>query len=208
MRPLLLIILFGIICGECFATNGQSDTSDFVLVKENDGIALYERWYPTDVDDQLAREVKATFTLKAPLGRAVDLIRDESQGTRWNKNTSVYRIVPRNDDVWFGYVQYDLPWPVSDQDCVLYFQRTLSRNSIQIEFKGAEHPSFPVRKKIQRIPEIAGKWVFKENETEVAVEYYVTTLPSSTLPTWLTDPIIRNNLLETLGSFREILECR
>lgn len=211
MRLLLAFVFLGTFAGmygDCFAVSDASDTSDFVLVKERDGIALYERWYATDTDDQRAREVKATFKIKAPTYAAVDLIRDESKGTRWNKNTSVYRVVSANDDMWFGYVQYDLPWPVSNQDCVLHYRCTRFRNSVQIAFRDADHPSFPVRKRIQRIPQIEGKWIFTQDGNDVAVEYYVTTLPSSTLPTWLTDPIIRNNLVETLMGFRAILERR
>ncbi|MGC1241633.1 MAG: hypothetical protein WA874_08595, partial [Chryseosolibacter sp.] len=56
--------------------------------------------------------------------------------------------------------------------------------------------------------DISGKWVFTKTVEGFLVEYYITTRPSSTLPTWLTDPIIRNNLAETLRSFSKILEAR
>jgi len=181
------------------------DTSDFVLVKELNGIALYERWYFIRPDEP-AREVKATFSIKAPAHAAVNLIRDESKGTQWNKNTRAYKVLARNEDVWFGYIEYNLPWPLSNRDCVLHYERTMRPDYLQLDFRGIEHPSFPVQKKIERIPEISGKWIFKENAGVVDVEYYVTTTPNPTLPSWLTDPIIRNNLLETLDQFRELLE--
>jgi len=185
--------------------NHTYDTSGFVLVKESDGITLYERWY--EIEPELfAREIKATFTVKAPAHAAVSLIRDESKGTEWNKNTRVYKILPRTDDSWFGYIEYDLPWPVSNQDCVLYYKRMAVHGALHVAFSGTEHPSFPVIKKIQRIPEISGKWIFEEDGDNVHVEYYVTTTPNPSLPKWLTDPIIRSNLLETLAAFRKILE--
>lgn len=182
------------------------DTSRFELVKKADGISLYERWYEIK-PNQYAREVKATFTVKAPAHAALALIRNESKGTRWNRHTRSYRIVGGNADVWFGYIEYDLPWPVSNQDCVLHFQRIRSEDDdLHVEFKGTTHPSFPIQKRIQRIAEISGRWIFNENNGVIDVEYYITTTPSPTLPAWLTDPIIRDNLLETLGGFREILE--
>lgn len=191
--------------GESLAKSLTADTTSFVLVKEDNGIALYERWFsikPT----QRAREIKAMFKVKAHGLAAVDLIRDQSQGRKWNKNTEAYKVIPENDNIWFGYIQYDLPWPVSDQDCVLQYNKNFSGNSLLIEFKGTQHPSFPVQKKIQRIGDINGKWIFTEQEDEILVEYYISTTPSSTLPAWLTDPIIRNNLIETLLGFRDILE--
>jgi len=199
------------VCGFCGAYADSSgkgvvaDTTSFVLVKQDNGISLYERWYPIK-PTQKAREIKAMFKVKTDCLAAIDLIRDESQGRKWNKNTEAYKVIPQNDNVWFGYIQYDLPWPVSDQDCVLQYNKNFSGNSMSIEFRGANHPSFPVHKRIQRIGEINGKWIFTEQDNEILVEYYISTTPSSTLPAWLTDPIIRNNLIETLLSFRQILE--
>jgi hypothetical protein len=206
-KCLFVFLVFGFffVLADSSAKSVIADTTSFVLVKEDNGIALYERWYsikPT----QRAREIKATFKVKAHGLAAVDLIRDESQGRKWNRNTEAYKVIPENDNFWFGYIQYDLPWPVSDQDCVLQYNKNLSGNSLLIEFKGAQHPSFPVQKRIERIGEINGKWIFTEQEGEVFVEYYISTTPSSTLPTWLTDPFIRNNLIETLLGFRQILE--
>lgn len=185
--------------------DGGSDTSDFVLVKSSNGISLYERWYRLS-SDVLAREIKATFQVKTLADDAASLIRDESRGILWNKNTRVYQILPRDDDEWIGYIEYDLPWPISNQDCVLQYRQLLYDGSLRIEFEAAEHPAFPAMKKIQRIPSISGRWIFMERDGGLNVEYYVTTEPSAVLPAWITDPIIRNNLLETLDSFRELLE--
>lgn len=190
---------------ETVANNGETDTASFVLVKEDNGISLYERWYAVR-PDLYAREVKATFTVNAGSEAALALIKDESKGRDWNRNTEEYRVLAGEDDIWFGYIQYDLPWPVSNQDCVLKFNRYYSRNGMQILFHNAHHPSFPVQKRIQRIPEISGKWIFRESSEGMTVEYYITTTPSDTLPTWLTDPIIRNNLIHNLLAFKNILE--
>jgi hypothetical protein len=200
--------LFILLCGanayaECPRVN--KDTANFVLVKEDNGIAIYERWYEVRPDLQ-AREIKATFRANAQPHAAVALLRNESKGRMWNKNTESYRILHQDDNIWFGYIQYDLPWPVSNQDCVLQYSQNLRGNSLHIEFKETDHPAFPIQKRIHRIPQINGRWIFTEGEQGISVEYYITTTPSATLPTWLTDPIIRNNLIETLQVFRKILE--
>ena len=71
-----------------------------------------------------------------------------------------------------------------------------------------DHSSFPVRNRVARIPQIEGKWIFTAFDDKLQVEYYIATTPSKTLPGWVTDPIIRNNLVETLHIFRQILESR
>lgn len=203
MKVAILIIL----SAYALVATGHSDTSNFVLVKESDGISLYERWYRTG-DSGSAREIKATFTLDAQSQEAVQLIRNEERGTAWNKNTKVYKVLQGSDDEWLGYIQYSLPWPASNQDCVLRYTRSDKGDIVQVDFRDADHPSFPVQKKVQRIPSISGRWIFREDGDNLHVEYYVTTTPSKTLPSWLTDPIIRNNLVATLSTFRNILEGR
>ena len=204
----LLIPVCGYICNPVQVEGNARyiDTADFVLVREKDGIALYERWYAVTADQQ-AREVKAIFHVKSRPQAAVALIKDETKAMQWNRNTESYRILPESENVWFGYIQYDLPWPVSNQDCVLKYEQNTLHNSLLIEFSETDHPSFPLKKRVQRIPQISGKWIIAETDDGILVEYYITTTPSDTLPTWLTDPIIRNNLIETLQHFRTILEA-
>lgn len=190
---------------ENVAKTSKTDSARFVLVKEDDGIALYERWYAVR-DGLQAREVKATFTVNAGSEAALALLKDESKGRDWNRNIEEYKVLPGDNNYWFSYIQYDLPWPVSNQDCVLKYNHYYSANGIEVIFHNIHHPEFPVKKRIQRIPEISGKWIFRESEQGLVVEYYITTTPSDTLPTWLTDPIIRNNLIQNLLDFKNILE--
>jgi hypothetical protein len=167
---------------------------------------LYERWYST-ADGDHARELRARFFVKADPVDAVALIRDERKGTGWNSGTKKYRIVSCDSTAWLCHIEYDCPWPVSNQDCVLLFSERLENRCVEVAFKGVNHPAFPARRNIQRIADISGKWVFRPTETGISVEYFITTKPSSTLPAWVTDPIIRSNLIATLTSFRTILEA-
>lgn len=205
----MIVTLFCALAASLYSSGGgmPTDTANFTLVKSSGNIEIYERWYPI-TPDLNAREVKATFTVKALPHQAAALIQDESTGKKWNKNTDSYRVLSGNENSWICYIQYDLPWPVSNQDCVLQYNTNYHGESVTISFKAVEHPDFPKKHRVQRIPDISGKWVFTKTVEGFLVEYYITTRPSSTLPTWLTDPIIRNNLAETLRSFSKILEAR
>ena len=183
------------------------DTADFTLVKTAHGISLYERWYPI-TSTESARQVKATFTVRAHSTAALSLLKDGSKGALWNKNTNAYKVVDVYGNSWVSYIQYNLPWPVKNQDCVLQYRVREEADQVSVIFRNIDHPSFPIKKRVDRIPEIEGKWVFKETDDELRVEYYISTPPSSTLPGWITDPIIRNNLVETLRVFRNMLESK
>ena len=187
------------------AYRNVADTAEFALVKTSGDIALYERWYPL-TPEKKAREVKATFTIRAEVHAAAALIKDQSRALLWNKHTNAYKVLSGGENTWICYIQYDLPWPVSNQDCVLEYYQNDCEDSFQVMFRAVDHPLFPVQNRIQRIPDVSGKWIFKKKDSGVTVEYYITTTPSTTLPSWLTDPIIRNNLIETMSSFRHILE--
>ena len=206
MRGVLLKV-FIIPLNLAFALPGygaHTDTAEFVLVKTVKGINLYERWLMI-APGEPAREVKAVFTVDAEMGEVASLIKDESLALQWNKNTKVYSVNLVDYDVWICYIQYDLPWPVSNQDCVLQYAQHYQADKINIHFNGTDHPLFPLRDGVDRIHEIKGKWVVTRSEGNIKIEYYVTTTPSKTLPRWITDPIIRNNLIETMLAFRKIL---
>ena len=188
------------------AGRDQADTTVFALVKTSSGINIYERWYPITAGQQ-AREIKAVFSVESDPAAALALIRDESRGREWNSRTKCYRVVPAGVDRWICHIEYDFPWPLNNQDCVLQYTEKYSADRLEICFRGIEHPFFPVQNRVQRIPDIRGRWVLTKALQGTTVEYFITTKPSETLPAWLTDPVIRGNLLETLDSFREILQA-
>ena len=182
-----------------------TDTADFTIIKRSGGITLYERWYSFG-PRQFAREIKATFNVRATPAAAVNLIKDELRGKKWNHNSDSYKVVDSELNTWICYIQYDLPWPVNNQDCVLQYHHYDSAGRLVIDFKGIDHTLFPIKNRVQRIAEISGRWIFSETAEGTIVDYYITTTQSKTLPGWLTDPIIRKNLIETMDSFRKILE--
>lgn len=185
---------------------GHSDSSGYQLVKKAKGIELYEKWYQI-TSNKLAREVKVAYHINTSIESAAALIENEVKATQWNKGSNQYKIIPKDENSWVSYIQYDLPWPVDNQDCVLYYRVSyVSAEQIIIDFKSIEHEIFPATENISRILDIKGKWIFSATPTGTRVDYSITTMPSPTLPRWVTDPIVRNNLIDTMDEFRNILE--
>ena len=182
------------------------DSTGYQFLKKVKEIELYEKWYKVS-NNQKAREVKAAYTIHVNIETAAALIEDEKKAMQWNKGSRLYRIIPMDDNSWISYIQYDLPWPLDNQDCVLQYNAYyLAFNIIVIDFKSVDHEIFPTLKNVSRLDKVKGRWTFKETSDGTRVEYLITTTPSATLPRWVTDPIVRNNLIETMDEFRDILE--
>jgi hypothetical protein len=214
MKTLLLINIMVVMALGASAEKSQRaqpvdvpvSSSEFKLVEKRGDIALYERWFLYDSTTK-AREIKVVFEVKADLQSAINLLRDETSSAKWNLHTSEFRILRENNDRWVNYIRYDLPWPVSDHDCVLRYNMQMpSASKCLIFFESGADGHFPVSDKFSRLSDIRGKWLFEEQRETIHIEYSVTTMPSSTLPRWVTDPIIRNNLLDMMTKFTRLLE--
>jgi len=203
--------ILAICTGLSFPDYGRSnvslgDSSGFLLVKKAKGIELYERWNEISVD-RMVREVKVVYTIKASIESAAALIMNENKATQWNKASSMYKIIANTNNDWVSYIQYDLPWPMDNQDCVLHYSAMSDEDKHIINFRSIDHEIFPTSKNVTRIEDITGQWIFRPTETGTVVEYSITTTPSPTLPRWVTDPLVRNNLIDTMDEFRTILEA-
>jgi len=182
---------------------------DFKLVKTEGDILFYERWI-TREDKSLAREVKIELSLHTTLDSILAIIKNEEQTKIWNKNLAECEVIEDNNQGWLTYYKYSIPWPLNNQDCVLYHwinHADADDGLTVVHFKSAEHDLFSRKSNITRLEDVAGKWVLQDlNNGKFKVAYHITTTPSGSFPRWLADPIIRSNLISSLSNFRKILE--
>lgn len=183
---------------------------DFELVKADRNISLYERWIKHN--GNTVRELKADFTVKAVSAEAVvALLKNPAKGPRWNTNARNYKIAYTNNDaVWLTYVRYKIPWPMDDQDCSLKYsfnKSDLNSPVCNIYFEGFNTEKFPVEKNVTRITGTKGKWmVEKAKQGNLRITYQIVTDKSVSVPRWVSDPIIHDNLFKTIIEFRKLLE--
>lgn len=184
---------------------GFSANDGFKLVKTEDGVSLYERWYSIG-NGKTARELKAVFTVRNDRSVMVSLLQNQSKGLEWNTGASQYAVRNLTYSNWITYICYDLPWPLDDQDCVLQYNRADASGRTVINFGSAAHAEFPVKSDISRIPNIKGRWLFSSLGGVTNVEYYITTTPSATLPRSITDPVVRSNLISGMARLKKLAE--
>ncbi|MEJ0029008.1 MAG: hypothetical protein WDO15_00930 [Bacteroidota bacterium] len=88
-------------------------------------IELQERWveFPGKKPAVISRELKTEFTVRAPIFKIINLIRDESQVNSWQQHLRSYKIYHTKDTtIWNEYSCRDIPWPMSDQDSFMEYK--------------------------------------------------------------------------------------
>jgi len=203
---LFTVACIGLLCAFSAPNLKLKTTSDFVLVETTKKISLYEKWYEISKGKQ-ARELKAEFTIEANIAEIETLLQNEAKGTLWNSKSKTYKIKDNTKTAWVNYIEYALPWPMDNQDCVLkYSKSSMGAVASIVSFASSVHASFPEKKDISRIPNVKGKWILTQSGNTTKVVYHITTSPSTTLPRVVTDPIVHGNIISTLAAFRDLLE--
>jgi hypothetical protein len=191
-----------------FAQTGTHD--GFELVRSEETIFVYERWvtFPKSDPPITAREVKSEFFVNATVEDALALLQDESRIQAWQKHVSEFKIYPHTDSIWYEYSYHDIPWPVSDQDHFLEYrmQDPLEDDGIFITFESVENSELaPVRKGVSRMT-LSGSWYLQNMpDGRVKATYRILSMPGK-LPRFITDPVIRNNLMSTVKAYIALLK--
>jgi hypothetical protein len=192
--------------------NSIGQTQDFVLVKEEGTISIYERWitFPKSNPPIEAREVKGEFFFNNTMAAGVALLQDEEKIQLWQHHVSEFKVYPQTDtSYWYEYSYHDIPWPVSDQDHYLIYQFIPSKkNTVFITFESrADEVKAPVRKGVTRMT-LSGSWTFEQiSAKQCRATYRILSKPMN-IPKFLTDPIIRNNMMTTIQRFIALMEGR
>lgn len=192
--------------GSFFITslNPASSTDEYKVVKRDNIVTLYERWIDIGSEDKV-RELKADFEVRSTIPKLVSLLQNQQQGAKWTLHAKQYKISSTTQsNQWINYVKYAMPWPYDDQDCCLLF--TYNNNN-QINFYSIITQDFPLKKNVCRIKNIKGKWLMQDKGNGVLnISYSISTEKSKKVPSWISDPIVRNNMVATMKSFKNILE--
>lgn len=206
LKQTVFILLTGLL-----SMTSKSQAADFKLVQSQQNIALYERWIQHNGNN--VRELKAEFTVKTNgTPQVIQLLKDAGKGNVWNPNASAYKIRLLQNTSWLTYIRYKTPFPMDDQDCCLkyfYADADASKPMYAINFESMASNNFPLQKNVTRITGIKGKWLIenKGNGT-TKITYQIVSDKSASIPRWVSDPIIHNNLFTTISSFKKLLEAR
>ena len=209
MKKISVNVAALLLCHLLFAQNTLA--SEFKIVKKQGDIVLYERWIAGSKGESV-RELKAEFFVKSITESVIDLLKNQPEGTKWNMNTSLYKIAnTRNDDQWINYIKYDMPAIMDDQECCLLYKVTSSfsdqQNVCVINFESTISPLFPVNPDVKRITGVRGQWILQpQPNRSLKITYLITSDKSSNMPRFISDPIVHGNLFKTIENFKDLLE--
>ena len=176
---------------------------------EKEGVQLYSRWMPA-TPQMKTRQLRGVFFVEASPEEVLQLIQFESSVESWINRSKVAYTFNKNQEgnQWFSYTQFALPWPISDQDLVLEnnMQVSIKERLIHIQMYSVEGV-MDSQKGVKRIQQFEGSWQLKGLPSgKTQVEYKVQTKNKSSFPTWITDPVVQQNLLHTLSNLRSAAE--
>lgn len=187
------------------------DSEGFVLVKQRDSISIYERWinFPNASPPVKAREVKGEFFYNNSIYAGLKLIRDEKKIKSWQDHVSEFRVYLQPDTtVWLEYSYHDIPWPVSDQDHFLEYRLSCRRpgRELFVTFESRSNATLaPLREDVTRMV-LSGSWTLEQiGPGQSKATYRILSKPLN-IPKFITDPIIRNNMMTTIEEFIVLME--
>jgi hypothetical protein len=188
-------------------TYAQNQNTDFVLVKKDKNISIYEKWIKVD-NTRYARQLKAEFMVNASIDKVVSVLKDVKNTTQWMKSAKTYYLLKKIDqNNWYSYVQFSIPWPLNNQDCIIKFEVLPASSAKRTEIRLTGVPNYLKEyKNVTRISDMEGSWILNNKGIKsTSVEYYIFSKQKPTFPRWITDPIMRNNMISTMNAFREIV---
>jgi len=213
----LILLSFFLISGfrttseKTFLTDDSASpdkSANFTLVRRDENISIYTRWIPA-TETRLTRQIKAEFIIDSPADKIVSVLRDEKSYLLWMKSTkSYYRLKTVNDNQWFAYIQFSIPWPLNNQDCILKYEVHESLEALRTEIYLVGEPDFlKTYEGVERISHMEGSWIITQIDSgKSRVEYYMYSKQAPKFPTWITDPLIQKNLLKTMNALRDLIK--
>ena len=194
----------------CICTPLLAQDTEFVLIKKDGPIAVYERWvtFPGSDPQVTARELKGEFTFNNTVYAGLKLIQDEKKVYKWQHHVTEFKVFTQPDTaIWHEYSYHDIPWPVSDQDHFLEYKLHIKKQGRELFITFCTKTNdkvAPVRKGVTRM-ELSGSWKLEQLAAgKTKATYRIISMPSG-IPKWLTDPIIHRNIMTTIERFIKIM---
>jgi len=207
----ILFLLHAAVVAGLAQNKADKDKEGFTLVKKDGTISIYERWitFPASNPPIKAREVKGEFYFHNTIFAGLHLIQDETRIKDWQSHVTEFKVYPQRDSsTWLEYSYHDIPWPVSDQDHFLEYKmvETVPHRVLVITFQSRANAKLaPVRDGVTRM-QLSGSWTLEQiGPQHVKVTYRILSKPIG-MPKFLTDPIIRSNIMTTIEEYVALLE--
>jgi hypothetical protein len=197
----LIPIAFILFCVPQLFAQSETEKEEFVVVRQDEKITMYERWIPYPGTTTNARQIKCVFHATTTLNNMFATIHEGVKIKEWQKNLIEHKIIPKTDTIWLTYTFYEIPWPLTNQDYLLSYslvERTEKKMILAFDHS-LDIATAPIREGVDRMPTY-GSWVLEKiSNDKIKVTYIASSMPVS-YPRFITDRIVRNNLMSTINN--------
>jgi len=180
----------------------------YILLKKDKNITLWYRWILLS-DKRTTRELKAEFIVSAIPDQVLSVLRNDKLALQWMQGVKEFNHLNKaSENCWFTYLQYEIPWPLSNQDCIIRYNLQINGKDKGYYISLTGEPGYiPAKQGVTRIPHLRGNWkIVPLGSKQSKVAYTIYSAQKPTFPRWITDPLIQNNLIKTMQAFNEITE--
>jgi len=208
MKEILLTLLFAVLGTMVLIADPTLNESDYKLLRAENDIVLSSREIKLPANYSV-RELRAVFMVTGNAETLLQVLSDEKLTVQWMKGVKEFSVVSRNNgNEWLAYVQYQIPWPLRNQDCVIRYKcKSLENGDGYVLNLSSISDYLPEKPGIERITHMSSRWAISQvNIGKCRVEYTVYSEQKPRYPRWAIDPVIQNNLISTLASLRELAE--
>jgi hypothetical protein len=211
MKTILIIIsMTGVLqlWGGTPGTGVDPSANSYALVRSDQNISIYSKWIPLN-EKVSTRKVKAVFSCAANVDEVLALVMNDAAVTRWMSNVAAFnRVKEVNDHEWYAYIRYGLPWPLSDQDCVLKYRIESPGDGRSARVLVEGMPVYmPAREGVSRISHLECEWlIYQADDNRVLIEYTQYSKQPPKFSRKITDPLVQKALIRSLAAFRAIVE--
>jgi len=189
-----------------FSTYAASPEGDFRMLKEKNGIDLYYRWMVMPEGNKV-RQMKAILEINGGTEEVLNLLKDEKRALQWITSAEQFRnLTPVSGPEWVSYIQFAVPWPFADQDCILEYNTEQSTEDVTV-INFQSNPEYIGKVDgVSRMKDITGSIVIRpRSDGSSILECYFLSKKASVIPRWITDPIITGSILSLMESLRKEL---
>jgi len=173
--------------------------------KEKDGIKIYIRKEP----GKTIKSFKGVTDIHAPAEKIYTLIEDANHTDWWDKGiTQVKVLLYEKDRRAQFYMVYDLPWPITDRDLCVDATVFIDKATGVSRITSVSAPALaPAEEDPIRIRDYRQTWTITPTGKESAhVELEGYADPAGSVPDWLTNMLLTDSPLKTIGEVRRRVE--
>jgi hypothetical protein len=153
------------------------------------------------------RQMKAVLNLDVSPEEVIFLLKDESRALNWVSGAEQFKHLEQSSiSEWVTYIQFSVPWPLADQDCILEFTSSKG-NSGETVVEFLCNPDYMQSVDgVKRMDDISGKFVINTCADGTCIlECYFISEKRSVIPRWITEPIITGNIINMMKAMRDEL---